>query len=242
MDNSKLGLSLLISGLGVAGSGLLLGLFFAPSVSSEEWNAPEAYRIIFWHVPSAWTSFITFGMLFIGSLGWIWKRKEWAWKLSGIAAELSLLFGLCVVISGPIWGMAEWGVPWDFGDVRLNTYAVLSAVALYLVMSRKSQPDTPEFRDVYSGIGMFGFLLVPLTFIATVAWQVRHPAPIIGPTSEPNSVDPIILQIWLLSFLGFLLLMAGQAILSSEVYDCEERIEKLQTIIDDVQEGGTNGQ
>ncbi|RAH15454.1 MAG: hypothetical protein CMB56_002940 [Methanobacteriota archaeon] len=242
MDNSKLGLSLLISGLGVAGTGLLLGLFYAPSVSSNEWNAPEAYRIIFWHVPAAWTSFITFGMLFVGSLGWMLKRKEWAWKLCVISAELSLLFGLCVVISGPIWGMAEWGVPWDFGDLRLNTYAVLSGVALYLVMSKRSQPDTPEFRDVFSGIGMFGFLLVPITFIATVAWQVRHPAPIIGPTAEPNSVDPIILQIWLLSFLGFLILMAGQAILSSQVYNCEKKLQTLQTMIDDALEGGTNGQ
>ena len=72
MANSKLGLGLLISGLGVAGTGLLLGLFYAPSVSSQEWNAPEAYRIIFWHVPAAWTSFVTFGMLFVGSLGWMY--------------------------------------------------------------------------------------------------------------------------------------------------------------------------
>ena len=66
MANSKLGISLLMSGLGIVGAGLLLGLFYAPSVSSNEWNAPEAYRIIFWHVPTAWTSFLTFGMLFIG--------------------------------------------------------------------------------------------------------------------------------------------------------------------------------
>ena len=84
-----------MSGLGIVGAGLLLGLFYAPSVSSNEWNAPEAYRIIFWHVPTAWTSFLTFGMLFIGSLLWMWKRKEWAWQLSGVAAELSLLYGLC---------------------------------------------------------------------------------------------------------------------------------------------------
>ena len=241
MANSKLGISLLMSGLGIVGTGLLLGLFYAPSVSSNEWNAPEAYRIIFWHVPTAWTSFLTFGMLFIGSLFWMWKRKEWAWQLSGIAAELSLLYGLCVVISGPIWGMAEWGTPWDWGDVRLNTYAVLSGLALYLVMSRRNQPDTPEYRDVYSGIGLFGFLLVPLTYFATIIWQVRHPAPIVGPASEPGSVDPIIYQIWLLCFLGFILLMIGQAIISSKIYSNEKRLEELQTIIDKKKEGDISG-
>ena len=34
-----------MSGLGIVGAGLLLGLFYAPSVSSNEWNAPEAYQL-----------------------------------------------------------------------------------------------------------------------------------------------------------------------------------------------------
>ena len=72
------------------------------------------------------------------------------WTMAGVAAELSLLYGLMVVTSGPIWGAAEWGIPWDWADARLNTYAVLSAIALFLVLSRRSQPDTPEFRDVFS--------------------------------------------------------------------------------------------
>ena len=138
--------------------------------------------------------------------------------------------------------MAEWGTPWDWGDVRLNTYAVLSGLALYLVMSRRNQPDTPEYRDVYSGIGLFGFLLVPLTYFATIIWQVRHPAPIVGPASEPESVDPIIYQIWLLCFLGFILLMIGQAIISSKIYSSEKRLEELQTIIDKKKEGDISGQ
>ncbi|MDP6906186.1 MAG: hypothetical protein QF440_02065, partial [Candidatus Thalassarchaeaceae archaeon] len=123
------GIQLMLAGLLIAGIGMVLGLVYAPSMSANSWNAPEAYRIIFWHVPAAWTSFLTFGMLFVGSLAWMGKRKEWGWTLSGIAAELSLLYGLCVVISGPIWGSAEWGVPWDWTDRRLNTYAVLSALS-----------------------------------------------------------------------------------------------------------------
>jgi len=96
----------MLLGLATAGLAMVLGLTYAPSMSATTWNAPETYRIIFWHVPAAWTSFIAFGMLFTGSLAWFWKRAEWGWTLSGIAAELSLLYGLCVVISGPIWGDA----------------------------------------------------------------------------------------------------------------------------------------
>ena len=48
----------------------VLGIFLAPDVNPTQWRAPEAYRIIFLHVPFAWTSFLAFTVLFIGSLGW----------------------------------------------------------------------------------------------------------------------------------------------------------------------------
>ena len=226
------GVYLMLVGLAIAGIGMVLGLTYAPSMSAETWNAPEAYRIIFWHVPAAWTSFIAFGMLFVGSLAWFWKRSEWGWTLSGIAAELSLLFGCCVIISGPVWGTAEWGVPWDWTDVRLNSFGVLSALALFLVMARRSQPDTPEFRDVYAGIGLFGFLLVPLTYMATRWWQERLPCVTVGCEGDGGGVDSVVYSIWLLSFVGMAIMMIGQAMVSAEVQKCERRLAELQNRMD----------
>tara|TARA_B110000438_G_scaffold303719_1_gene366744 strand:- start:6188 stop:6889 length:702 start_codon:yes stop_codon:yes gene_type:complete len=222
------GVWLMLLGLAIAGLAMVLGFVVAPGAQGFE---GDSYRIIFWHVPAAWTSFLAFGMLFMGSLAWFWKRSEWGWTLAGVAAELSLLFGLCVVTSGPIWGAAEWGVPWDWTDARLNTYGVLSAIALFLVLSRRSQPDTPEFRDVFSGIGLFGFLLVPITYMATRWWQERHPGPVIG-GGNGSGVDSIILQIWLLAFLGMTILLVGQAMVSWEVQKCEQRLAELQQRMD----------
>ena len=222
------GVWLMLIGLAIAGLAMVLGFLVAPSAQGFE---DYSYRIIFWHVPAAWTSFIAFGMLFVGSLAWFWKRSEWGWKLAGVASELCLLFGLCVVTSGPIWGAAEWGVPWDWTDARLNTYGVLSAVALFLVLSRRSQPDTPEFRDVFTGIGMFGFLLVPITYMATQWWQERHPGCVIC-EGEENGVDTVILQIWLLAFLGMTILLIGQTMVSWEVQKCERRLAELQLRMD----------
>ena len=93
----------------------ILGFFWAPSVDPNSWNAPEAYRIIFWHVPFAWVSFLAFALLFLGSISWYAKRSDYGWAMVVIGSEMGLLFGLGVVISGPIWGAAEWGVPWDWG-------------------------------------------------------------------------------------------------------------------------------
>ena len=122
----------------------LLGFLYAPLVDPNSWNAPEAYRILYWHVPFAWTSFLSFCLLFIGASSWYVRRSESGWTMLVIGSQLGLLFGLGVIISGPIWGSAEWGVPWDWGDVRLNSYALLTSVALFLVMSIRSQPDGEE--------------------------------------------------------------------------------------------------
>ena len=42
--------------LGLFGAGLTfwLGMEWAPSVSINAFQAPEAQRIFYWHVPSAW--------------------------------------------------------------------------------------------------------------------------------------------------------------------------------------------
>ena len=70
------GVWLMLAGLAIAGTAMVLGFVTAHGAKGFE---GDSYRIIFWHVPAAWTSFITFGMLFVGSLAWFWKRSEWGW-------------------------------------------------------------------------------------------------------------------------------------------------------------------
>ena len=62
--------------LGFIGIGMTLGLAFlkAPSVSLKAFESPEAQRIFYWHVPAAWSAFIAFGFLFVGSALWFFKR------------------------------------------------------------------------------------------------------------------------------------------------------------------------
>ena len=134
-----------LTALGISGAVVtaLMGVYYAPVVDSTAFNAPEAYRILYWHVPFAWSSFLAFCMLFIGAVAWYKDRSDWGWRWFSTGSDLGLLFGLGVITSGPIWGSAEWGVPWDWGDLRLNTFALLTGVALFLVLSRRSQPRRP---------------------------------------------------------------------------------------------------
>ena len=212
------GAALTTLGLTGAATTLLLGLLWAPPVDPEAWNAPEAYRILFWHVPFAWSSFLAFCVLFIGSVTWYSRRSEFGWRLICTGSDLGLLFGLGVVISGPIWGSAEWGVPWDWGDLRLNTYGLLTAVALFLVLARNS-------------VGLFGFALVPITALATTWYQERHPGIIIV-ESEEAGLAPEIMTVLLLGFASFFVLFAGFALLSDTLHQMESRLSHLQRLLD----------
>ena len=219
-------------GLSGAAATLLLGLLWAPSVDPEAWNAPEAYRILFWHVPFAWSSFLAFSVLFIGSVVWYARRSEIGWRLICTGSDLGLLFGLGVGISGPIWGSAEWGVPWDWGDLRLNTYGLLTAVALFLVLARNSQPDGHDTRDTIASVGLFGFALVPITAQATTWYQERHPGIIIVETEE-TGLAPEILTVLVLGFISFFVLFAGFAMLSDTLHQMESRLSGLHHRLDE---------
>ena len=209
----------------------LLGFLYAPLVDPNSWNAPEAYRILYWHVPFAWTSFLSFCLLFIGASSWYVRRSESGWTMLVIGSQLGLLFGLGVIISGPIWGSAEWGVPWDWGDVRLNSYALLTSVALFLVMSIRSQPDGEETRDTLAAIGLFGFVLVPVTAVATTLWRNRHPGVILR-ESEETGVDLEIKQLMGFGAFSFLVLFIGLVLLNYSIYSLRRELEEQNKQID----------
>ncbi len=227
-----IGYGLTIAGLAGMVFAAVLGLTYAPSVSSEAWNAPDAYRILYLHVPFAWCSFLSFTVLFYGSLMWYLKRSEAAWFLFQSASDLGLVFGLGVITSGPIWGSAEWGTPWDWGDLRLNTFALLTAVAFFLVLSRRAQPDTAETRDTLSAVGLFGFALVPITALATTWYQDRHPGVLVV-ESEGSGMDPEIRTLLLLSFAIMCVLFAGLLMLSNQRYRLAAAVAERKAELDE---------
>ncbi|DAC15014.1 MAG: hypothetical protein CMB51_00125 [Euryarchaeota archaeon] len=217
---------LVLSGLAGASVTLFLGFLWAPSVSSEAFKSPLAQKIFYWHVPSAWAAMLAFTMLFIGSTAWFFSRKDWGWNLHVASAESGLVFGLMAVWSGCIWGQAEWGVPWDWTDVRLNTFALLTLLALFLVLGRQSQPDGVETRDTFATFGMYGFILVPLTYVATRIWQIRHPGPVIA--TDNGSLESSMALVLAIGAISFTLLVIGHTMESMRMTILESRITQLQ--------------
>ena len=229
----KFGERVLFAGFVGIGTSLVLGLVWAPSVSIDAFESPAAQRLFYWHVPAAWAAFIAFGALFIGSAGWLFKRSERMWRLHVAGSEAGLATGLMTVWSGCVWGAAEWGTPWDWTDVRLNTFGLLTFLALFLVLGRQSQPDGVETRDTFSTFGLFGFVLVPVTYVATRLWQIRHPGPVVG-GGDSGSLNGEMAVILLIGAISFTIFIIGHVLMSMRITSLEQRLESLQEALDKV--------
>ena len=223
----RLGEVLLATGFLGLMTTLYLAFNWAPSVDINAFKSPDAQRIFYWHVPAAWAAFIAFSVLFAGSALWFFKRSPLGWRMHIAGAEAGLACGLIAVWSGCVWGAAEWGVPWDWTDIRLNTFAILTLLSMYLVLGRKSQPDGVETRDTFSAFGMYGFVLVPVTYIATRLWQIRHPGPVVA-TSE-GSLNSDMSIVLFLGAISFTVLIIGFIIEGVKLTKLELRLEELQS-------------
>jgi len=227
----RLGEVLLATGFLGLMTTLYLAFNWAPSVDINAFKSPDAQRIFYWHVPAAWAAFIAFSVLFAGSALWFFKRSPLGWRMHIAGAEAGLACGLIAVWSGCVWGAAEWGTPWDWQDYRLNTFGLLTLLALFLVLGRQSQPDGVETRDTFSTFGLYGFVLVPITYIATRIWVIRHPGPVIA-GEEGSSISGDMAIVLTIGAISFTLLIAGHIITSMNVTKLEQRIDRLQTMLD----------
>ena len=128
-------------------------------------------------------------------------------------------------------GISRMGRTMGLGDVRLNTYALLTAVALFLVMSIRSQPHGEETKDTLAAIGLFGFVLVPITAMATTIWRNRHPGVIVV-DSEETGMDPEIRLVLMIGAISLMILFAGLVALNLAIHSLRRELEDKKKSLD----------
>jgi heme exporter protein C len=151
-------------------------------------------RIFYFHVSSAWTGFISFFLVFIGSVSYLLTRSlKWDW-LSVSAAEVGVVFFTVVLVTGPIWARPVWGIWWTW-DARLTSSFLLWVLYVsYLVL--RTLVDEPERRALVAAVfGIFATLDIPLVYFSIWWFRTQHPQPVMG---DGGSLDPRMLRVLLL--------------------------------------------
>ncbi len=184
---------------------LLAAAYAAFFIAPTDIKQGLVYRILFLHVPSAWTGLTAFFICFVANLMYVWRRTpRWDW-LGISAAEVGLAFTTVVLVTGPIWAHPVWGIWWTW-DARLtSTFVLWLLYVSYLLL--RTLVEEPDRRALFSALfGIFAFIDVPLVFGSIRWWRTQHPQPIV--MGEPGSgLDPTMWNVLQFSWLAMLGLM-----------------------------------
>jgi heme exporter protein C len=162
----------------VLGSAVLLPLATALTFW---WVPDDAYdgftqKIFYIHVPVALTGYACFLYGAVSAVAYL-RTRDPAWDLrSYVGIHVGTIFGTLVLVTGPIWARASWGVWWDWSDKQLNVFLVLFLFYCAYFMLRFSIEEG-ERRAAFSAVYvLLGIGLVPLSFLAIrIAQAVVHP-------------------------------------------------------------------
>jgi len=159
---------------------LLLGYGFCQAmyIAPTEATMGDVQRIFYYHLPSAWVAFLLFFINFLASVWYLVRRTVGADALALASAEVGVSFCTIVLITGPIWARPIWGIWWTW-DARLTSTLVLWLIYVsYLVLRHYATGG--QVPVLAAALGIFGFLDVPIVYMAIRWFRTQHPQPVIG--------------------------------------------------------------
>jgi heme exporter protein C len=153
------------------------------AISPAEAGMGHLQKIMYVHVPAAWSAFLAFGVVFVMSIAYLSTRRDSHDLLAASAAEVGVVLTGLTLALGSIWGRPTWGVWWTW-DPRLTSTAVLFVIFVgYLAL--RSFVDEPGQRARWAAaVGILGFLNVPVVYMSVRWWRTLH-----QPSSSPATVD-----------------------------------------------------
>jgi heme exporter protein C len=144
-------------------------------------------KIFYFHVPSAMAMFLAAFTCGIASAIFLFGRRPGADRVALAAAEITVLLGLIVLLSGPLWARKAWGVWWQW-DARLTSTLVMWIVfQAYLLLRRFGGPGSEKLS---AAVGIFGAALVPFVYWSVNLWRTVHPTTNVVPTLAPSMRGP----------------------------------------------------
>ena len=194
----------------------------------------DVYRIIYYHVPSAWTSFLFFFTNFVASIVYLIRRNPKADAVAVSAAELGVVFCTIVLVTGPIWARPVWGIWWTW-DWRLTSTLVMWLIYVsYLVLRRFSTGgQAPVLAAV---LAVIGALDIPLVYFSIWFFRTQHPQPVVG---GGGSIDPRMLHVWLINWAAFLCLGGLVFWARYRVETMQQEVEETEALESLLQPGGS---
>ena len=148
-------------------------------VLPDELNQGAAYRIFYFHVPSAMLGMSGIGVALIFSVLYL-VTKDFRWDaIAAGITEVSMVFCTMFLITGSFWGRISWGVWWAW-DARLTSALVLWLIGAGYLMLRRAI-DEPTTRARLSAVmSIFGSVNSYIVWKSIEWYRTQHPQPVLS--------------------------------------------------------------
>jgi heme exporter protein C len=176
-------------------SGLAMGLAVPP-----DYQQGETVRIMFVHVPAAWTAMLAYACLGAASFSHLVFRHAIADSAAKAAAPLGAVFTLTALITGSLWGRPMWGTWWAWGDSRLVSVLVLFLLYLGYMALRASIEDDDKSARAGAILALIGLVNLPVIKFSVDWWNTLHQGESIFRAGGPLVAS---VYLWPLALAGF---------------------------------------
>lgn len=179
--------------------GFIAGLFIAPA----DYQQGDGFRIIYVHVPSAFTAMAIYLTMAIAAfITLVWRIKIAAICMS-CSARIGAWFTFLALVTGSIWGKPMWGTWWIW-DARLTSVLILFFLYLGFIALQSVIADQQNRERASAVIAIVGVINLPIIHYSVIWWNTLHQGPSLSQFAKPT-IAPAMLYPLLAMILAFML-------------------------------------
>jgi heme exporter protein C len=167
----------------------------------------ESSRILFFHVPMAWVSFVAFVAAGVWSLLYLYRGRDPRHDRAASAAiQLGLAYGVLATVTGALWARIMWGSYWNWDPRQTSILIALLFYAAYLAL-RAAIEDGETRARLAAVYAILGIVVAPFLFFVMprLAEFTLHPEPVVNQEADV-AMDSRMLQVLMASMAGFTVL------------------------------------
>ena len=206
---------------------MLVNLYLIFVVAPTDSVLGHVQRIFYFHVPIAVVSFLGFFVVFVASIGYlVTRRRKWD-SVAHAAAEVGVVFVTLALLTGVIWARPVWGVWWTW-EPRLTTTLILWLIYVAYLMLRSYVPNKSQGAVYAAGLGIIGFVDVPIVYYSVQWWRSIHPSAVVGPLADTGALEPVMQGVLFFSLAVFLLLFLYLLLERTYLRNGEDRLAALR--------------
>ncbi|MEM1350021.1 MAG: cytochrome c biogenesis protein CcsA, partial [Myxococcota bacterium] len=132
-------------------------------------------KVFYVHVPSAIAMYAGFVLCAAASFSYLLKPNRVVDAAASASAEVGMVFGVFVMISGPMWAYKAWGKPWVW-DAQLTASLILFLLFGSYVLLRRFGADSASVRKISAVLAIIAAMDIPVIRYAIKNWQGMHPS------------------------------------------------------------------